>query len=389
MKPNPAASRLGTWEPISTAGDKAQAFVPPPLPPDPPVKMDHICHLLDQANLALGRLDGISSILPDRNLFIYMYTQKEALLSTQIEGTQATLTDLLLFGNDDAATDDVQEVSNYIAAMEYALKSNRDSLPISSRLIRETHKILLAGDRGSTKQPGEFRRSQNWIGGSRPANAAFVPPPPERVPELMSDLEKFIHADTPDIPALIKIGLVHVQFETIHPFLDGNGRLGRLLIPVLLCAWEILKEPLLYISLHLKTHRRHYFDLLQRVREQGDWEAWLEFFLESVAETSSQAVDTAHKLISLFATDRHRIEQLDQSAASALQVHQLLQQAPAIAIPRAARRLKLSQPTVAKSLLHLQTLGIVHEITGKKRDRVFAYKEYLDILQQGTEPLSE
>src|SRR5690606_3010489 len=250
------------------------------------------------------------------------------------------------------------------------------------------HEILLATGRGSAKQPGDFRRSQNWIGGTRPGNAVFVPPPPEQVPDLMSDLERFIHADTPEIPALIKAGLVHVQFETIHPFLDGNGRLGRLLITFLLCAQGILKEPILYLSLYFKTHRRHYYDLLQQVRERGDWEAWLAFFLEGIAETSVQAADAAREILNLFDADRDRIEGLGRPAASALRVHQLLQQKPIIAIPDAAQRLGISAPTIAKSVHHLERLGILREITGRQRRRLFAYDGYLQILNRGTEPLS-
>ena len=268
---------------LSTVGERVEAFIPPPLPPAPPVRMDRLNSLLDNANLALGRLDGMTSVLPDTDLFLYMYVRKEALLSSQIEGTQSSLSELLLFERAElpgVTLDDVQDVANYVAAMDHGLARIREGFPISLRLIRGIHEKLLSKGRGSKRQPGEFRRSQNWIGGSRPGNAVFVPPPPGQVPDLMSDLEKFIHADTPEIPALIEAGLVHVQFETIHPFLDGNGRLGRLLIAFLLCTQGILKEPILYLSLYLKTHRQTYYDLLQWVRDRGDWEAWLEFFLE-------------------------------------------------------------------------------------------------------------
>ncbi|MEK6711828.1 MAG: Fic family protein, partial [Nitrospinota bacterium] len=236
-------------------------------------------------------------------------------------------------------------------------------------------------------QSGEFRRSQNWIGGTRPGNAIFVPPPQDQVLDLMSSLEKFIHADTPEIPALVKAGLVHVQFETIHPFLDGNGRLGRLLITFILCAQGILKEPLLYLSLYFKTHRQQYYDLLQRVREIGDWEAWLEFFLEGVAETSAQAADAAREILDLFERDRRRIEGLGRPAASALRVHQLLQVKPFIKIPEAVKQLGVSQPTVSKSIRHLREMGILREVTGKRRRRMFVYDSYLNILNRGTEPL--
>lgn len=391
MASKPQPSRLGARVAISTAGERAEAFVPPPLPPEPPVRMGKLYRLLEEASRAIGRLDGITSILPDTPLFLYMYIRKEALLSSQIEGTQSSLSDLLLFETEEAPgvpLDDVQEVSNYVAAMNHGLARIREGFPISLRLMREIHEILLATGRGSAKQPGEFRRSQNWIGGTRPGNAVFVPPPPDQVPDLMSDLERFIHADTPEIPALIKAGLVHVQFETIHPFLDGNGRLGRLLITFLLCAQGIIKEPILYLSLYFKTYRRHYYDLLQQVRERGDWEAWLAFFLEGVAETSVQAADAAREILNLFDADRDQIEGLGRPAASALRVHQLLQQKPIIAIPDAARRLGISAPTIAKSVHHLERLGILREITGRQRRRLFAYDGYLRILNRGTEPLS-
>ena len=346
--------------------------------------------LLESANLALGRLDGMTSILPDTDLFLYMYVRKEALLSSQIEGTQSSLSELLLFERAElpgVTLDDVQDVANYVAAMEHGLARMREGFPISLRLIREIHEKLLSKGRGSKRQPGEFRRSQNWIGGSRPGNAVFVPPPPGQVPDLMSDLEKFIHADTPEIPALIKAGLVHVQFETIHPFLDGNGRLGRLLINFLLCTQGILKEPILYLSLYLKTHRQTYYDLLQRVRERGDWEAWLAFFLEGIAETSRQAADTARELRDLFEADRRRIERLGRPAASALRVHRRLQRNPLVAIGDAARDLRLSPPTVANAVRHLENLGILRETTGKQRGRLFVYDAYLDILNRGTEAM--
>mgnify|MGYP003663903393 CR=1 FL=1 len=385
-----SSSRLGKLVKISTAGEVAKAFIPPALPPEPMVKMDKLYGPLERANRALGRLDGIVSILPDTPLFLYMYIRKEALLSSQIEGTQSSLSDLLLFENEEAPgvpIDDVVEVSNYVAAMNHGLERIRGGFPISLRLMREIHEILLAKGRGATKQPGEFRHSQNWIGGTRPGNALFVPPPPESVLDLMSDLEAFIHTDTPAVPMLVKAGLIHVQFETIHPFLDGNGRLGRLLITLLLCDKGILKEPILYLSLYFKTHRRYYYDLLQRVREDGDWEAWIEFFLDGITETSLQAADAAKQILSLFEEDRAKIESLGRPAASALRVHQLLQQKPIIAIPDAARETGMSAPTVAKSIQHLRDLGLLREITGKQRGRMFVYSDYLGILSQGTEPI--
>ena len=374
---------------LSTVGERVEAFIPPPLPPAPPVRMDRLNSLLDNANLALGRLDGMTSVLPDTDLFLYMYVRKEALLSSQIEGTQSSLSELLLFERAElpgVTLDDVQDVANYVAAMDHGLARIREGFPISLRLIRGIHEKLLSKGRGSKRQPGEFRRSQNWIGGSRSGNAVFVPPPGQ-VPDLMSDLEKFIHADTPEIPALIEAGLVHVQFETIHPFLDGNGRLGRLLIAFLLCTQGILKEPILYLSLYLKTHRQTYYDLLQRVRDRGDWEAWLEFFLEGIAETSRQAADTARELHDLFEADRRRIERLGRPATSALRVHRRLQRNPLVAIGDAARDLHLSPPTVANAVRRLESLGILRETTGKRRGRLFVYDAYLDILNRGTETI--
>jgi len=385
------ASRLGQMVPISTAGARATAFMPPPLPPVPGIRMEGLTRKLEQANLALGRLDGVTTVLPDTPLFLYMYVRKEALLSSQIEGTQSSLSDLLLFEIDEipgAPINDAEEVSNYVASMMHGLTRMRHGMPLSTRLIREIHEILLSRGRGSTMQPGEFRQSQNWIGGSRPDNALFVPPPPHHVADLMSDLERFIHADTPEIPTLIKAGLVHVQFETIHPFLDGNGRLGRLLVTFLLCARGILREPTLYLSLYFKSNRRQYYERLQRAREDGDWEAWLGFFLDGIAETSEQAAEAAQQILTLFTIDRQRIESLGRPAASALRVHAFLQQRPIATIPDMARSLPFSAPTIASSIRHLEALGIVSEITGRQRHRMFVYNAYIDILNRGTEPLS-
>jgi len=390
MASAPDPSRLGRRVVISTAGERVEAFVPPPLPPNPPVRIEHLYRLLEKANRAIGQLEGVAAILPDTPLFLYMYVRKEALLSSQIEGTQSSLSDLLLFESKEAPglpLDDVREVSNYIRAMNHGIDRIRGGFPLSLRLIREIHKILLAKGRGSRKQPGEFRRSQNWIGGTRPGNAIFVPPPPENVLDLMSDLERFIHADTHRIPALIEAGLIHVQFETIHPFLDGNGRLGRLLITLLLYAQGILTEPVLYLSLYFKAHRQQYYDLLQQVREQGNWEKWLEFFLDGIAETSQQATVAAREILALFERDRRRIESLGRAAGTALRVHQLLQETPIIGIPAAAKRLGVSPPTIANSIRHLEDIGMVGEVTGRHRGRMFSYGDYLSIMSRGTEPL--
>jgi Fic family protein len=384
------ASRLGTFVETAVGGETVRAFVPPALPPAPPLKLEKLYGLLEEANRALGRLDGVTSVLPATPLFLYMYVRKEALLSSQIEGTQSSLSDLLLYESDEAPgvpLDDVQEVSNYVAAMNFGLERLRDDMPLSNRLIREIHEVLLSHGRGANMQPGEFRRSQNWVGGSKASNATYVPPPHNQLQDLMGDLEAFIHSEEVDLPFLIKAALVHVQFESIHPFLDGNGRLGRLLITFLLCMEGALKEPILYLSLYFKTHRQYYYELLQRVREKGDWEAWLEFFLEGVKETSEQAADTAKQILELFEGDRVKIEGLGRPAASALRVHQYLQSKPILSVPAAVDALSLTAPTVRKSVGHLADLGLVRETTGKKRDRLFVYSGYLDILNQGTEPL--
>jgi Fic family protein len=384
-------SRLGAYVVSTVGGERVRAFVPPPLPPQPRMQLGGLQGLLEKANQALGRLDGLASILPDISLFIYLYVRKEAVLSSQIEGAQSSLSDLLLFESAEAPgvpLGDVQEVSNYVAAMNHGLRRLREGFPLSLRLIREIHEVLLAKGRGSEKEPGEFRRSQNWNGGSRPGNALFVPPPPERVMECMGALELFLHQERPELPTLVKAALAHVQFETIHPFLDGNGRLGRLLITFLLCAAGALREPILYLSLYFKSNRQHYYDLLQAVRETGDWETWLEFFLTGVRESADQAAETARRILALFEADRRKIEGLGRPAASALRMHQLMQTRPIISIPAAAEKLSLSAPTVTKSIDHMIRLGLLREITGKQRHRLFVCDPYLAILNEGTEPLS-
>lgn len=385
-----ANQRLGRYIENHAGGEVVRAYVPPPLPPNPAIRLDEFALLFEQANQSLGRLDGLASVLPDLGLFIYAYVRKEAVLSSQIEGTQSSLSDLLLFETDEAPgvpIQDVQEVSNYVAALNHGLTRLRGGFPLSLRLIREIHEILLAKGRGSAKEPGEFRRSQNWIGGTRPGNAVFVPPPPELLMECMGELEKFLHEQRTDLPPLIKAGLVHVQFETIHPFLDGNGRLGRLLITFLLCASGTLREPILYLSLFLKAHRRTYYDLLTRVRETGDWEAWIEFFLTGVKETSEQAVSTARRILALLDSDRKKIAALGRPAASALRVFQHSQTNPILSIPATARKIGISFPTVTSAINHLRNAGILREITGRQRRRLFVYDAYLKILNEGTEPI--
>jgi len=382
--------RLGSYISTTTAGEKVRAFVPPPLPPDPPLDLGGLYQHLDRANQALGRLDGLTTLLPDTRLFLYLYIRKEALLSSQIEGTKSSFSDLLLFENEavpGVPIHDVEEVSNYVAAMQHGLRRIKGGFPLSLRLIREIHAILLRGARGANKTPGEFRRSQNWIGGSRPGNASFVPPPPERMMECLDHFERFLHDEKDKLPILVEAGLVHAQFETIHPFLDGNGRLGRLLITLLLCSKGILREPSLYLSLYFKTHRQRYYDLLQRVRTEGIWEEWTEFFLEGTEITARQAADTAVQILQLFEADRKKIRGVGRKAASSLAVHEHLQAHPMTKIGPAAKELKLSIPTVTSALETLTKLRIVKESTGKRRDRLFVYPRYLSILSEGTEPL--
>jgi Fic family protein len=382
----------GTYVATSTAGESVRAFVPNPLPPDPPIRLTDPDHdLIERANRALGRLDGITTLLPDVSLFLYFYVRKEAVLSSQIEGTQSSFSDLLMHEESlipGVPLDDVQDVSNYVAAMNHALKRLReDSFPLSLRLIKEVHKVLLAKGRGSDKTPGEFRRTQNWLGGTRPGNARFVPPPPDRVADCMGNLEKYLHDQPQRTPALVKAALAHVQFETIHPFLDGNGRLGRLLITLILCAEDALAQPLLYLSLFFKQHRQEYYDRLDAVRLKGDWLAWLRFFLEGVQQTAQQAADTAGQILKLFDEDRRKVEDLGRKGGSAHRVFDLLRQHPITTIPNATAQLDLTPPTVRKAVENLETVGIVREITGKQRDRIYVYDRYVKILDQGTEPL--
>jgi cell filamentation protein, protein adenylyltransferase len=385
-------SRLGTYVTTTVTGEPVRAFIPPKLPPDPPVELAGLYRHLDRANQALGRLDALTTLLPDTKFFLYLYIRKEALLSSQIEGTQSSFSDLLLFENDaepSVPIDDVEEVSNYVAAMQHGLRRIAGGFPLSLRLIREIHAILLRGGRGANRTPGEFRRSQNWVGGTRPGNAAFVPPPPERLMECLDSFERFLHDEKHKLPVLIEAGLIHVQFETIHPFLDGNGRLGRLLITLLLCSKGALREPLLYLSLYFKTNRDRYYDLLQRVRTHGAWEEWLAFFLEGAELTARSAADSAKQILTLFAKDRDRIQTIGRAASSALRVHEYMQKKPLVSIGAVAEELELSIPTVTVALDHLVRLGIVKETTGMRRARVFGYSRYLKILSEGTEPIQQ
>ncbi|MEO7300462.1 MAG: Fic family protein [Verrucomicrobiota bacterium] len=377
--------------PIASSNEPYRAFVPHPLPPNPSLVLDeHLHELLHQATLSLGRLDGITALLSDPTLFIYTNIRKEAVLSSQIEGTQSSLSDLLLFENEEAPgvpLDDVQEVSNYVAALNHGLKRLREGWPITLRVIKEIHAVLLSKGRGANKEPGEFRHSQNWIGGSRPGNAKFVPPPPDYLLETLGALEKFLHNDPVKTPLLLKAGLAHVQFETIHPFLDGNGRLGRLLITLLMCSENTLRQPILYLSLYLKANRSKYYDLLQRVRLEGEWETWLEFFLNGIRETSDEAGKNIHRLVKLFESDRQRIQKIGRAAGSALRVHDFFQSNPVAPIAKIAAKSGLSIPAVTTAIKYLEKLSIVKEMSGKRRHRLFAYQQHLKILSEGTEPL--
>lgn len=374
----------GQYEVTVTAGETVRAFVPDSLPPTPALDLHHDLQLrLEQATLALGRLDSISLLLPDPNIFLYSYIRKEAVLSSQIEGTQSSLSDLLLFELDEASGvpfDDVVEVSSYVAALEHGMTRLNAGFPICNRLIREMHGVLLAKGRGQDKSPGQFRKTQNWIGGTRPGNAHFVPPPPAEVERCMTDLESYVHDETSPYPFLIKAALVHVQFETIHPFLDGNGRIGRLLIAFLLHHGRVLTRPLLYLSLYFKRHRTEYYRLLDQVRTEGDWESWVLFFLEGVQVTASNAVETATNLVGLMNVDARRIREIGRSSSTALRVFDELCRRPITNVTDLSERTGLSFPTVKKAITHLENLGVVTERTGNRRNRVFVYEAYLRLL---------
>ena len=382
----------GRYEVRRLRGELVRAFIPNPLPPTPSLVLEGpLQQSLERTTLALGRLDTISVLLPQPSLFIYAYVRKEAVLSSQIEGTQASISDLLRFEEEGAVgapLEDVVEVSNYVRALEHGLERMRGGFPLSNRLLREIHGVLLSRGRGSDKLPGEFRRSQNWIGGTRPGNAVFVPPPPTEIERCMGDLESFLHSEADGLPWLVRAALAHVQFETIHPFLDGNGRIGRLLITLLLCHAGVLREPLLYLSLYLKQNRLAYYDHLEEVRRTGAWEKWLDFFLEGVRAASESAVATAQRLTAMFSRDRAAIERMSgQRASSALRIHQALTHRPVLSIAQAGQKSGLSFVGASSAMKLLERLRIVQEITGRQRNRLFAYAEYVSVLNEGTEPL--
>ena len=376
---------IGRYAVSVAGGEEVRAFIPAPLPPTPALELVGLVrNALDTALLALGRLDGAAATLPDAHLLLYTYVRKEAVLSSQIEGTQSTLDDLLAHELGEAPgvpVEDVAEVSRYVEAMTHGLQRLRDGFPLSNRLLREMHGILLAAGRGAQKTPGEFRRSQNWIGGTRPGNAAFVPPPPQEVERCMGELERFLHSDA---PALVKAALAHAQFETIHPFLDGNGRIGRLLITLLLCHDGVLREPLLYSSLYFKQHRQQYYSELNGVRESGDFERWLDFFATAIRVSAEQASKTGQLISAVFQEDRSRLKDLGRQAPTALLVQEALQAKPLTTIAALTQSTKLTTPTVTQALRELEKLGIVRETTGRARGRIFAYARYIDALNAET-----
>ena len=381
--------RIGRFIPQKVSLESYTAYVPPPLPPNPPVDLSRLYPHLEKATFALAELNSIHKTIPNTSLFIYMYVRKEALLSSQIEGTQSSFSDLMLFEHNQhpqVALEDVEEVSNYVKSINYGLKQLKQNFPLSLRLIRDIHRILLSGCRGLEKLPGEFRRSQNWIGGTRPGNALFVPPPLDYLNQCLYDFETFLHDNS--LPVLVKVGLLHVQFETIHPFLDGNGRLGRLLIPLILCSSGILDEPILYLSLYLKKNVHKYYELLQEVRIYGTWETWLEFFIEGVYLSAKDAVNKALKMSSLFEEDFSKIAKLGRARFSCEQSLEYMKRLPQLTVSLLASELAITAPTARSALNHMASIGVIEETSCKKRDKIYVYRKYLDILEEGAEPLA-
>jgi Fic family protein len=376
------AGRAGTY---IRQRDGYRAFIPKPLPPDPPLIIDQeLWTTLSIADRALGRLDGATEVLPNPYLFVAMYARREAVLSSQIEGTQASLVEVLEYEAAAARKGlrgDVAEVVNYVRAMNYGLE-RLESLPVSLRLIREIHEVLLANVRGGRRSPGEFRRTQNWIGplGCTLAQAAFVPPPPHEMMAALGDLETFLHADV-DLPALVNVGLVHAQFETIHPFIDGNGRVGRLLITFLLCQRKILRRPLLYLSLYVTRHKLEYYERLMAIRDYGDWEGWLKFFLRGVAEVANQATDTARRILELREEHRHLVSERIRGSANGLRLLDLLYEQPIVSARLVARDLAVSNPTANSLVNRFEKAGLLTEMTGRQRNRLFRYESYLSLFE--------
>ena len=366
--------------------------MPSPLPPVPAIDFSGLQRPLEQATIALGALDAVTRHLPDPDLFIYSYVRREAQLSSEIEGTQSSLSDLLEFelGNRPGALiDDVTEVSNYVAALNHGMRRmQRDGFPLSNRLLRELHRLLLQSGRGSEKLPGEFRRSQNWIGGRRPGVALYVPPPHDQVEPCMAELERFVHEADDGLPSLVRAGVAHAQFESIHPFLDGNGRVGRMLIAFILVQSGALNQPILYLSLYFKQFRSTYYQLLNQLRDDGDWEAWLAFFLDGVRLTARHGVDTAQRLSGVFEADRRRIADTGRRANSALRAHQAFMQRPLLSVGAVRDITQLSYSAADSAVQHLVQLGIVEETTGRRRERRYMYIEYLDTLNEELNPFA-
>jgi Fic family protein len=382
--------RIGRYITQDSSGESYKAYIPQKLPPDPPVNLALLYPSLEKATLALAELNSIIKTIPNTSLFIYMYIRKEALLSSQIEGAQSSFSDLMLFEHHqkpNVPLEDVEEVSNYVKGIKHGLSRLKKDLPLSLRLLKEIHAVLLSGGRGSGKLPGEFRRSQNWIGGTRPGNAMFVPPPVDHLNQCLSDFEDFLHDQS--LPVLIKAGLVHVQFESIHPFLDGNGRLGRLLVTLLLCAHEILDQPILYLSLYLKKNRLTYYDLLQEVRTRGNWETWLEFFLKGIYVSAKQAIKTANEINILFEHDLQKISNLGRVRYSCEQVLEYMKRLPQVTVPLLTKELQITAPTARSALNHMLSIGVLDETSEKKRNKIYVYRKYLDILEDGAEPFSK
>lgn len=387
-RPSPGESaRAGAFRRAGTGDENYWIFHPKPLPPAPALEIAGLQELADRANQALGRLDGITLLLPNPDQFLYSYIRKEAVLSAQIEGTQSSLSELLAYEHDDLPgipRAEVAEPLNYVRALYHGLARIEGGFPLSNRLLREVHALLVEGARGGDQAPGEFRTSQNWIGGTRPGNARFVPPPPHEVGQAMSDLELFLHDRPVATPILFKAALAHSQFETVHPFLDGNGRLGRLLVSLLLCGeGNVLSKPLLYLSLYLKEHRDEYYERLQRVRTHGEWEEWVRFFLDGVVEVAGSAAQTTRRLLALIERDRQKIQTLGRAGVSAGRLHDIATREIVFRIPEAARALGSNEVTVGNAARNLERLEIVKETTGRTRNKRYVYFDYLSVIEEG------
>lgn len=382
-------SRNGVYERSQTEGVDFSAFIPNPLPPIPPLDMDQFHQGLEAAHLALGYLDAMIVRLPSIEPVLFSYVRREAIASSQIEGTQSTFEDLLTFelgGAPSTSLDDAAEVSNYVSALQHGISRLRDGFPISSRLIREVHEILMQGEAHRHLMPGEYRRSQNWIGGSSPATAMYVPPPPDDVLDCMSQLEQFIHDERSTLPIVIKAGLAHAQFESIHPFLDGNGRAGRLLIALMLEASEVLSEPALYLSLYFKQRRPEYYSLLGQLRDNGDWELWLRYFVDGVLWTAEDCIAVTEELSARFDVDQQQLLQLGRRATSVVSAHEAFARRPMLNLRELSNETGLSLNAAASATDTLIELGIVAERTGQRRNRIFAYDAYISILSRGGQP---